>query len=213
MIAFVSRTAVIDAAKYEFGSPTVFFYCMNEHLAALDASSILSSFIKQLCDLLPWAPRSYPEDVASEIRKFFGRKRVKADLDDLKDIFTRVFPHVPDTVYVVDGIDALDREHAKSLLKFFRSLFVDPRTQQGSRILLLSRDQVPGYINMNTFMPGIRQISTSANIMQDIESYIEASITDKTMCRKLTEDSSLLEEIRQRLLEESSGMYANHIAL
>lgn len=204
---------MIDAAKYEFGSPTVFFYCMNEHPAALDASSILSSFIKQLCELLQRASRPYPEDVASEIRKFFGRNRVKADLDDLKDIFTRFFPHVPDTVYVVDGIDALDREHAKSLLEFFRSLLVDPRTQQGSRILLLSRDQVPGYININTFMPGIRQISTSGNIMQDIQSYIESSITDKTMYRKLTDDPSLLEEIRQRLLAESSGMYANPLAL
>jgi hypothetical protein len=57
-------------------------------------------------------------------------------------------------------------------------------------------------------MPGIRQISTSANVMQDIETYIGSSITDKTMCRKLTDDPLLIEEIRQGLLAESSGMYA-----
>jgi hypothetical protein len=152
--------------------------------------------------------RPYPEDVAREIRKFFGHNRVKADLDDLKDIFTCFFPHVSDTIYVIDGIDALDREHAKYLLEIFRSLFVDPRAHQGSRILLLSRDQVPGYININTFMPGIRQISTATNVMDDIKTYIDSSITDKTMCRKITGDSSLLREIRQRLLAESSGMYA-----
>lgn len=182
---------------------------MNEHPTALDASSILSSFIKQLCEILQRMSRPYPEDVAREIRMFFGHNRVKADLDDLKDTFTCFFPHVSDTIYVVDGIDALDRDHAKFLLEIFRSLFVNSGAQQGSRILLLSRDQVPGYININTFMPGIRQISTATNVMEDIETYIDSSITDKTMCRKITDDSSLLEEIRQRLLAESSGMYAH----
>ncbi|OOQ87883.1 hypothetical protein PEBR_15031 [Penicillium brasilianum] len=200
-------TAAIERAKYEFGSPTVFFYCMNEQPTALDASSILSSFIRQLCENLQRMSRPIPEDVAREIRKFFGHNKVVADLDDLRDIFTRCFPHVSDTIYVVDGIDALDREHAKLLLEIFRSLFVDPRAHQGSRILLLSRDQVPGYINIDTFMPGIRQISTATNVMEDIKTYIDSSITDKTMCRKITDDSSLLKEIRQRLLAESSGMF------
>ncbi|KAJ5721417.1 uncharacterized protein N7483_009351 [Penicillium malachiteum] len=45
--------------------------------------------------------------------KFFGHKRVQADLDDLKDIFTLCFRCVPDTVYVVDRLDALDQEHTK----------------------------------------------------------------------------------------------------
>lgn len=203
------RTAVIDEAKYELGSPTVFFYCEDQDHTVLDASSILSSFIKQLCEFLHRTSRPYPDDVAREIRKFFGHKRIKSDLDDLKEVFTRCFHHVSDTIYVVDGVDTLNREHVKSLLEFFRSLFLDSRPQQGSRILLLSRDQVPGYININTFLPGIRQISTSANVMQDIETYVESSITDKTMCRKLTDDPLLTEEIPRRLLAESSGMYAN----
>ncbi|KAJ5777337.1 hypothetical protein N7520_000583 [Penicillium odoratum] len=197
-------TAIIDAAKYDLGSPTVFFYCENDHHATLDASSILSSFIKQLCALLH---RPYPGDVAREIRKYFGDKRVKPDLDDLKDIFTLLFPYASDTIYVVDGIDALDRKQAKSLLSVFRSLFFDSRSQQGSRILVLSRDQVPGYINIDTFMPGIYRISTSGNVMQDIETYTESSIADKTMCRKITDDSLLSEEIPRRLLIESSEMF------
>ncbi|KAI9035596.1 uncharacterized protein KD926_003200, partial [Aspergillus affinis] len=200
-------TAAIDAAKYELGCPTVFFYCENEHHAALDASSILSSFIKQLCEFLCRTSKSFPEDIAREIGKFFGHKRVQPDLEDLKDIFTRFFDCVSETIYVVDGIDALDQEHAKSLLELFRSIFHDSGTQQGSRILLLSRDQVPGYINIATFMPGIRQISTSANVMQDIGTYVESSITDKTMCRKLTDDPLLIEEVQRRLLAESSGMF------
>lgn len=204
----INRTAAIDAAKDRLGAPTVFFYCENEHHTVIDASSILSSFIKQLCEFIHRTSRIYPEDVAREIRKFFGHKRVKPDIDDLNDIFCRLFPHVSDTIYVVDGIDVLHREHAISILEVFRSLLRSYRPQRGSRVLLLSRDQVQGYININTSIPGIRQISTSANVMQDIQTYIKASITGKTMYRILTHDPLLIEEIPRRLLEESSGMYA-----
>ncbi|KAJ5928484.1 hypothetical protein N7466_007440 [Penicillium verhagenii] len=200
-------TAIIDAAKYDLRHPTVFFYCEKDHHAALDALSILSSFIKQLCSFLHQATKPFPEDVSKEITKYFGRKRVKPDLEDLKDIFTILFPCAPGTIYVVDGVDTLDREQAISLLSLFRSLFLESRRPNGSRILLFSRDQVPGYINIDTFMPGICRISTSANVMQDIETYIEASITDKTMHRKITDDPMLAAEIPRRLLIESSEMF------
>lgn len=179
---------------------------MNEHSAFLDASSVLCSFIQQLCELLQRASTPCPPDITRSIIKFFGHKRIKPDLEDLTGIFTCLFPHVKNTIYVIDGVDALDRNDAKSLLGLFRSLFVDSLLREGSRILLLSRDQVPGYINLVTFMPGIRHISTSANVMRDIESYIDSSITDKTLIRKLTDDHLLVAEIRQRLLSESLGM-------
>ncbi|GAB1193391.1 hypothetical protein APSETT444_002607 [Aspergillus pseudonomiae] len=149
----------------------------------------------------------YPEDVKTEIRKFFGPKPIQPDFEDLKYIFSRLFHSVPDAVYIIDGLDVLSQNHGKALLGLIQSLFCFSRPPQGSRILLLSRDQVPGYINIATFMPGIRQISTSGNVMEDIESYIEASIIDKTMCRKLTDDAVLVEDIKRTLLTKSSGMY------
>lgn len=198
---------MVDAAKYELGSPTVFFYCETENQTELSASNLLSSFIRQLYGYICRDFRSYLESVAKDITKFFGHKRVQPDLDDLKAIFTLCFRGVPNAVYVIDGLDALDREHGKFIMELFKSLLPISDSQNGARILLLSRDQVPGYINISTFIPGIRQISTSANIMKDISTYIESSITDKTMCRTLTDDHLLIEEIKQRLLSESSGMY------
>ncbi|OQE25447.1 hypothetical protein PENSTE_c006G08700 [Penicillium steckii] len=191
-------TAVVDAAKYELGSPTVFFYCETENQTELSASNLLSSFIRQLYGYICREFRSYLESITKEITKFFGR---------LKSIFTLCFRGVPNAFYVIDGLDALDREHGKFIMELFKSLLLNPGSQNGARILLLSRDQVPGYINISTFIPGIHQISTSANIMKDISTYIESSITDKTMCRTLTDDHLLIEEIKQRLLTESSGMF------
>lgn len=141
------------------------------------------------------------------IKKFFGQKRTQPDVEDLKEIFRWLFDYVPNTTYILDGLDGLDPKEAKSLLGCLRLLFCGSVPRHGSQILLLSRDQIPGYINLSTFMPGIRQITTSCNNMKDIENYIEARIEDKTRDRKLTDNAQLLQEIRRDLLKKSSGMY------
>jgi hypothetical protein len=101
----------------------------------------------------------------------------------------------------------LDEKHVKTLLRFIRSLFCDSLPPEGTRILLLSREQISGHINVTTSIPGIHQISTSANVMRDIKTYIETTIAEKLMFRKLTDDLQLMEEIKRVLLKESSGMY------
>jgi hypothetical protein len=200
----------VDAAKYrksELPAATVFFYCQNEQHGSLEVSAILSSFIKQLCEFLRRISRSFPEGFLEKLKRFFGNDRVVPDFEDLKDLFMQIFYNVPDTIYVVDGIDALDRENSKRLLKLIQSIFCGLRSLEGSRIILLSREHIEGYINIATFMPGIRQISTSVNIMGDIQNYIETSIIDKTMYRQLTDDRLLLENMKSTLLAESAGMY------
>lgn len=56
------------------------------------------------------------------------------------------------------------------------------------------------------FLAGVCQISTTSNVMPDIHTYIDTSVTDKLMSRKLTDDLALLDEVKRVLLEESSGM-------
>ncbi|KAL4755783.1 uncharacterized protein BDW70DRAFT_167857 [Aspergillus foveolatus] len=202
-------TTVVEAAKYRNTkdySCTVFFYCENERQTMLDDTYILASFIRQLCEFLHLTGRPCPEDVIRSIRKFFGPERTPPDLTDLKQIFIPLFHYVPETVFIIDGLDALDQKHSRSLLQFIQSLF-GSRPPNGSRILLSSRDHVPGYMNIATFIPGIAQISTSTNVLQDIEVYIDTSIGDKSLYRKLTDNTALLAEVKQKLLAESFGMF------
>lgn len=187
-------------------SPTVWFYCEAERRGTLEDVYILSSFIKQLCEFLRLMGAPCPQDITTEIRKFFGAERIHPDLRDLEHIFRLLFELLPDTVYIIDGLDSLDQKHSKSLLQFIQSLFRSIENPRGPRILLFSRDQVPGYINMATFIPGIRRISTSKNVMRDIKVYLDTSITDKSLCRRLTDNVELLEKVRQTLLTKSLGM-------
>jgi hypothetical protein len=209
----VNRTSVINAAKCRSSelqdAPTVFYFCEDKPKLPdrEQASSILSSFIKQLCEFLALRSKAYPDDILESIMRHFGPKSMEPDFEDLKEIFIRLFHYVPNTTYILDGLDALDPKDAKSILGCFRLLFCGSTTQVRSQIMILSRDQIPGYINLSTFMPGTCQISTSFNNVKDIENYIEARITDKMLDRKLTSNSQLLKEISQVLLKRSSGMY------
>lgn len=215
----MNRTSVINAAKCRSSElqdgPTVFYFCEDELRLpnAQQALSILSSFIKQLCEFLVLKSKAYPDDILKSITKYFGQKSMEPDFEDLKEIFIRLFHYVPNTTYILDGLDALHPKDAKSILDCFRLLFYGSTAQHGSQIIMLSRDQIPGYFNLSTFIPGTRQISTSFNNMKDINNYIQARIMDKMLDRKLTINSQLLEEISLILLTRSSGMYDTSISV
>jgi hypothetical protein len=189
--------------------PTVFYFC-EDGLRLHNGQptiSILSSFIKQLCEFLTLRFTPHPNTVLKALRKFFGQKRMVPDIEDPKEIFIHLFHYVPNTAYIVDGLDTLNSRDAQTLLGCFQQLFCGLVQQSKSQILLLSRDQIPGYINLALLIPGIRQISTYDNNLQDIESYIKAKIKDKMMVRKLTDSTLLLQELSRDLLRKSTGMY------
>jgi hypothetical protein len=138
---------------------------------------------------------------------------VVPDFDDLKDVFIQLFHFIPDTVYIIDGLDSLNPDQSKDLFAFFSSLFCGSRSPLESRILVFSREQLPGYTGIPLFMAGIHQISTTSNVMPDLHAYIDTSVTDKLMSRKLTDNLALLDEVKRVLLEESSGMYEANLLL
>ncbi|KGY15694.1 hypothetical protein PABG_11349 [Paracoccidioides brasiliensis Pb03] len=206
----VIATSVIENMKYRSSGPRstiVFFYCENGHQESLQASYIVSSFIKQLCEHLRSMSQPLPKNIVQDINRFFGQKRTVPDFNDLESIFIHLFQYVHDTTYILDGFNALDETNCVRILKLLRSLFSDSSMRHGSKCMLLSREQIPGFTNISTLIPGIRQISTSSNVMQDIQTYIETTIADKTMFRKLTDDPTLIDGIKEVLLKESSGMF------
>ncbi|KAL7926138.1 putative ankyrin repeat-containing protein [Trichoderma austrokoningii] len=204
---FVNKEVSIGSGKTMIALQLYFFYCDYEYNDELDASFMVSSLVKQLCEFLYQQFKYYPTDTISDLQKFFGPERIQPDFDDLQDIFSRLYRVVPDTIYIIDGIDTLQEAHASCFLKFIQRFFCSKDASQRSQVLLLSRDQVPGYINIGTFIHGICQISISTNAMQDIKNYIETSIDEKMMYRKLTDDVSLLNEIKETLFTESSNMF------
>lgn len=203
-------TAIVEGAKVKapkIGTAVVYFYCENAQRNMLKGTDLLASFIKQLLAHLSITGKSWPVQTTGEIRKFFGAKRSEPDFDDLNDIFSSLYTHTPNTIYIVDGLDEFDEREVKKVMRVVRRLFGSQNTgQNGSRILISSRDSIAPTLNMTRSVPGTAHISTSEKIAGDIQLYTEAAIADKMYDRELTNDPALMEEVKQRLLEGASGM-------
>ncbi|KAH8426344.1 uncharacterized protein LDX57_004087 [Aspergillus melleus] len=204
-------TSVVEAAKYRSSGdrvPTAFYYCESDRPEPLEADHIVASLIKQLCKWLLNTSQLLPEDVAADIQRLYGTIRVKPDFEDLRNLFVRLFDRVPGTVYIIDGLDALSAKGVTEVLKLCRSLFSDSTLSNQSRLLLISREHLPGRTQIAKAIPNLRQISTDSNVRADIELYIESTIIDKrAYIHELTNDSVLLERIKHDLIEKSSEMF------
>jgi hypothetical protein len=116
------RSTVVETAKCraEHGTLTVFFYC-GEANREHQAMAVMSSSVKQICDYLLSTSSPIPQEIEREIKKIFGPKHMKPDFEDIENIFSRLFFHVPNTIYVLDGLDLVESGQARSVLKCIRS--------------------------------------------------------------------------------------------
>lgn len=205
-------TAVVEAARdisLKLGTATVYFYCESEQRDMLKGSDLMASFIQQLLLYLEKIRKPYPQTIYDYITKFFGTKRSQPDFDDLAEIFSELFKYTPNTLYIIDGLDSFDEKEVEKVLNVIRQFFAGKSKPLGSRIIILSREQITRHLSVTRSVPGIAHISIiKEHTAKDIRLYVETVIEDKTMhARELTEDDDLLEETKKRLTEGASGMY------
>ncbi|PYI09480.1 hypothetical protein BO78DRAFT_272690, partial [Aspergillus sclerotiicarbonarius CBS 121057] len=205
----IIAATVIEEARIKLSPhdrPTVFFYCDEQY--ASDPALLLSSFIRQITELLINRPQKVPYDSQKLLQRYFGSEREVPDMGDLEDILSSLYSSAPDAIYVVDGLDALEEKDARRLLTYFRLSFGNPRFKAtGSQLLIFSREYLVGGPNIATYFPSIPQISTARNVMPDIRIYIEESIADRMMLKRLTDNNELIDEMKFTLLARSSGMF------
>jgi hypothetical protein len=192
----------------ESGHATVYFYCETAQLDMLKASDLLASFIKQLFIYLSNTLKPCPQVVQAQIEQFYGSDGPEPDFDDLADIFSSLFVLVPGATYIIDGLDELNHKEASQVLGIVRHLFENMTAPENARIFISSREEIDSNINVIHAIPGTPHISISlSDIASDIKLYIDTKATEKmTYARKLTEDSSLLEETKLKLLLGAEGM-------
>ena len=186
-------------------APIIFFYCDVQYDS--DLSQLLSSFIRQLTEFIIKRAQPFSENGQKMLQRYFGSEREVPDIDDLEDIFAILSSDVPNATYVIDGLDALEQADARRLLTYFRSLCRTGGDKAiGPRLLIFSREYFVGGTSVATYLPKVPQISTTYNVLQDIQVYIRESIADRMVLQPLTEDNQLIRDMENILLQESSGM-------
>ncbi|KAK2736278.1 hypothetical protein FQN57_000808 [Myotisia sp. PD_48] len=206
----IIATSVVEAAirrsTHSGKAAAVFYYCESDCRNALSSSDILSSFIKQLLLFLRIICKPWPLRLMETIQKFFGIERLDPMYSDLEDTFNLLVDFIPGSTFVLDGLDAVKEKEATMILRTLKRVFI---TTEGnfSQILILSRPHI-GPLDVARLMTGALQISTSGNVLDDIRVYIRETINDKLTYRhELPGGQVILEELKERLIRESSGMF------
>ncbi|KAI9371409.1 purine and uridine phosphorylase [Aspergillus egyptiacus] len=201
-------TSAVDVVKCHSAArsiPTVFFYCETDTPCPIQGTSILTSFINQL---YPFLTKKVANHVVGEVLRsmttFFGPDRIEPDFEDLEEILIMLNCLIPETVFIIDGFESLAEDDVKKLLKLFRSLF---SSGPSVRILVSSREHLPGGYDIGKEILGVRQISTSSNVTHDIEIYINESFRERALYKKLTDNAELLEDVKKKLLSGASEMF------
>lgn len=142
-----------------------------------------------------------PEEVQTTIRYFYNPAGPEPDLDDIVDIFARLYGAVPDTFFVIDGLDEMNSAEASAILSTFHNLLQAEHLQ---KVFIASRDKI-GLGVTPDFALRIRLSPEETS--EDIKLYIETEISRKLRQeRVLTDDPELCAQIKRRLSEEARGM-------
>jgi hypothetical protein len=199
-------TAVVEVAKDNskmIRSATVYFYFENSQRRFLKGSGLLASLIKQLLLYLDMIRKPWPGEIEKDVLRFFGKKRLEPDFDDLAEIAVTLLKYMPNTMCVIDGLDELDENEAKKVLCLVGRILSD---RDSLRILLFSRDHVAPYLDVTRLIPGTLRISTSNNTTRDLQVFTNRKINERMCLRELPGGPDLIAEIKRRLLEEASDM-------
>ncbi|RAK91400.1 hypothetical protein BO79DRAFT_104963, partial [Aspergillus costaricaensis CBS 115574] len=206
--SIIAATAIEEARRKPLQphAPIIFFYCDVQYDS--DLSQLLSSFIRQLTEFIIKRAQPFSENGQKMLQRYFGSEREVPDIDDLEDIFAILSSDVSNATYVIDGLDALEQADARRLLTYFRSLCRTGGDKAiGPWLLIFSREYFVGGTSVATYLPKVPQISTTYNVLQDIQVYIRESIADRMVLQPLTEDNQLIRDMENILLQESSGMF------
>lgn len=160
------------------------------------AETILRSFIRQCLD-----PLNVPSSIESKLRAMRSEGYIR-----LKE-WTTFLGEVAGTLHFMYlFLDAVDECETKEKLEILKELSSLASSHSRVKIFLSGREGLASELEMR--FPNIQRISTASDLARpDVGIFIEGVLQSKTEDEELVVgDMSLLEEIRDRLVQHADGM-------
>jgi hypothetical protein len=180
----------------ERNDPVAHFFYSSTYMSRLKAIDLFQSYSKQLLDHLSSVEAPFPSKIASCLRQFYSPEALPPNFDELIDkIFIPLGKLLPQTVYVVDGLDECEPAEIQMVLKVVRRCNL--------RIFISGREN----LNVEHCVPNSSVIRISEeHANEDIRQFIEWKIKGKMLERKITENGSLVQNIKSTLVSKADRM-------
>ena len=176
------------------------FFYRHSHKDTLTAAAIINSYIKQLLYHVDALEITYPPDVEANLRRFFGRRAIPLNFDEVTDkVFIPMVLHLQYVILVIDGLDECDNKEVWKVLKVVRSILAKSK----SRAFISGRES----LDIKTSVPDTITIDISdTEISSDISEYIDWKVKEKMQEREITQDQEVIEKMIMRLSERADQM-------
>ena len=176
------------------------FFCSYSHQDRLTASNIFRSYIKQIIGHLNTEGRTYPSKLGSFLRESFSAGKSPLTFDEIIDkIFIPLNALLPDTIYIIDGIDECSTAESHLVLKAFRKLL----SQTRRRIFISGRAS----LEIRQAIPTSVVITIShQDTKEDIREFVDWKIKEKRYERQLTDNQEMLQEVKTSLIDKADRM-------
>jgi hypothetical protein len=203
----VNSTTIVEAAKrrsVSTGAAVVYYYCDHAQSETLISTAILRSFMKQLVTHYMILRKPLPQCVDERLEQAHRLGWKSFDSAELSSILQHLINSLLETFLILDGLDECDRKERKDILKFVTNSLKCPDPKRICKFLVASREEV----NMRRWVPNCFHISIDdANIYSDICSFVDRTVDSRLEDGSLAATPSLINDIKQKLIEGAKGMY------
>ena len=194
---------VIEDAKRRFDAgqspPPVFFYCSRNAAEPQrsDPAAILSSIVRQLSCTEPGLPLLSPIIEIYE-RKGQGFNSQGLQIEESRDLITRLIEYYPMTTVIIDALDECDPEKRDLLLDTIESLLQDSSLGL-LKVFLSSRDDQDISCTLRDY-PNLDLVSSRNSA--DIEAFVKEETDRLVRKQRLLRNSRAKESLKVLIIEE-----------
>lgn len=203
---------VIEDAKRRFHAgqspPPVFFYCSRNAAEPQrsDPAAILSSIVRQLSCTEPGLPL-LPPIIEIYERKGQGFDSQGLQIEECRDLITRLIEHYPVTTIVIDALDECNLEKREMLLDAIESLLQDSSLGL-LKVFLSSRDDQDISCTLREY-PNLDLVPSRNSA--DIEAFVRAETNRLVNKQRLLRNSHAKESLKVLIIDEvakgADGMF------
>ncbi|KAI9036894.1 uncharacterized protein KD926_001209 [Aspergillus affinis] len=198
----VSSTGIQHLKAITQGSRCIvahFFYS-HSNRSKLEARHVFESYIKQIVGHLDSFQIACPGPIRSFIKRFYENdQQIPTFSEIVHEILVPLCHSRPGIIFIMDGLDEC---YLLQILEVFEALREISR-QRSVKVFLSGREG----LDLPRAIPSCATINIADDgSNDDLRAFVEWKIQTKLKERQLTENESVLQEIRERLLEKAGHM-------
>lgn len=190
------------------GYGCVHYFFDTGFASASSLDDLLRAFLKQLLSMRT-ITNALPHQLDQEIQDAFRKQVLPLSTSQLVLVLRKVIDLSPQMLYLIDGFDDMEESQIQGLFAFLRTTFACDNPHY-SKLALFSREVLGRGIEASKSLRTIENMFeirfSLSHLSDDIAKFVEAQVEEQQLSRTITEDATLIADIKQKLKENGDKM-------